>query len=68
MQPEEKVVLEAQDNKLTQYEKAFNEWVRRYAKEPESFDPILDDEGNAVEDYGYVSARYFDEIMREVNG
>jgi hypothetical protein len=55
-------------NKLLKYERAFNEWVKRYAENPEDFGEILDENGEAVKDYGYVSARYFNEIMEELNG
>jgi hypothetical protein len=54
--------------KLLKYEKVFNEWVKRYAENPEDFMKILDENGEPVEDYGYVSARYFDKLMEELDG
>ncbi len=43
----------------------FNEWASRYAKNPEEFGEILDEEGNPVEDYGKQCAIYFLEITEE---
>ena len=45
----------------------FNEWAARYAKDPESFGPILDADGNPVEDYGEQCAECFDRIAREMD-
>lgn len=45
----------------------FNEWAERYAKDPNEFGSILDDNGNAVSDYGECCARYFCQIAKEMD-
>ncbi len=45
----------------------FNEWAFRYAEDPDSFDQILDEQGNPVEDYGDRCAFYFTTIADEMD-
>ena len=45
----------------------FNEWARRYAADPESFNGILDDLGNVVTDYGERAALYFERLAAEMD-
>jgi len=45
----------------------FNEWASRYAKNPEAFGEILDDNGNPVSDYGESSMRYFNIIADDMD-
>jgi predicted HTH domain antitoxin len=44
----------------------FNEWVRRYAKDPEEFSKILDENGKPYKDYGDMAAAYFMFLDREL--
>jgi len=44
----------------------FNEWARRYAENPEEFSAILDEHGEALEDYGERCAVYFQMLMHDV--
>jgi len=37
----------------------FNEWARMYADDPESFSDILDENGNAITDYGINAANTY---------
>lgn len=46
----------------------FNEWARRYAEAPESFLPILDEQGHPVSDYGLGAAETFRRIEAELFG
>lgn len=43
----------------------FNEWARRYSEDPMSFDPILNEDGTPVEDYGQSCAIYFEQLADE---
>jgi hypothetical protein len=45
----------------------FNEWVKRYAENPEEFCEILDEEGKPFEDYGDNAAAYFLKIEKEMD-
>lgn len=45
----------------------FNEWAARYAVDPESFGPILDESGKPIEDYGVECAHYFSLIEKEMD-
>lgn len=45
----------------------FNEWAARYAADPESFGPILDESGNPVEDYGVNCSFYFNQIADDMD-
>lgn len=55
---------------------AFNEWMRRYTNEPESFAKEFETIGGFVRDrnegrepsYGEESAAYLEEIMNQLNG
>lgn len=47
-------------------ENIFNEWVKQYAEDPESYDDILDDDGNPFSDYGKRSAEVFNELYNEL--
>lgn len=44
----------------------FNEWVTRYAKNPEEFGNILNEDGSPVTDYGELCAEYFLRIESEM--
>mgnify|MGYP000867338568 CR=1 FL=1 len=44
----------------------FNEWARRYAADPASFDQILDEHGVPVDDYGERCALMFEQIASEL--
>ena len=41
-------------------------WAERYAEDPESFEEILDDDGNVVDDYGLACAKYLKSILDEL--
>lgn len=45
----------------------FNEWAKRYADDPASFDEILDKDGRPVEDYGERCALYFIQLATEMD-
>lgn len=45
----------------------FNEWARRYAADPESFGPVLDVNGQVVEDYGRSCSVYFKRIADDLS-
>jgi hypothetical protein len=45
----------------------FNEWAARYAADPESFGPILDESGKPTEDYGINCTHYFVKIAEEMD-
>ena len=44
----------------------FNEWARRFAADPDSFGPILDEHGVPVSDYGERCAIWFAQIASEL--
>lgn len=46
----------------------FNEWLHRYAKNPEQFQNLLDDDGKPAKNYGDAAAIYFEKIERELFG
>lgn len=48
-------------------EAIFNEWARQYAENPESFSEILDENGNAVDDYGKEATFCFCRIANELD-
>ena len=43
----------------------FNEWVRRYAENPNEFINTLDKDGNPIADYGERCATYFLSLFDE---
>lgn len=45
----------------------FNEWAKRYAENPDEFNPVLDENGEPVTDYGENAARYFEQIAAEMD-
>lgn len=45
----------------------FNEWARRYAKDPDSFSEILDAKGKPVKNYGKQCALYFEQLAIELD-
>lgn len=55
------------DNRQVQMAAVFNEWARRYAKNPDAFSPFLDADGKPVEDYGESCALYYAEIDRDLH-
>jgi hypothetical protein len=44
----------------------FNEWSKRYAKNPAGFSESLDDNGNPITGYGENCARYFTKLNKEL--
>ena len=44
----------------------FNEWAKRYAVNPSEFSEIIDENGNAVKDYGESCVIYFEKIQRAI--
>jgi len=51
---------------LEQAADVFNEWARRYAADPAAFGPVLDANGQVVEDYGSTCSVYFKQIADEL--
>jgi hypothetical protein len=45
----------------------FNEWAERFAKNPDDFGDILNEDGTVVSDYGECSATYFNKIADELD-
>ena len=45
----------------------FNEWAKRYAKNPDGFTGIVDENGIPPEDYGENCAIYFDLLVKEMD-
>jgi len=45
----------------------FNEWIRRYEKNTDEFDSLLDSNGKAPIDYGNRCAIYFHKIAAEMD-
>ena len=45
----------------------FNTWAQRYRESPDSFDELLDDDGNVISDYGQRCARHFESIADELD-
>ena len=45
----------------------FNEQAERYAKNPDEFGEILNEDGTVVSDYGETSAIYFNKIADEMD-
>ena len=44
----------------------FNEWAKRYAKDPQAFDSLLDESGAPIADYGERCATYFSQLAAEL--
>jgi len=44
----------------------FNEWAKRYSKNPSEFSDVLDKDGNPVSDYGILCTEYFTKLTKEM--
>jgi len=51
---------------LSVVEQIFNEWNKRYSKNPGDFSDPLDKDGKPIDDYGESCAFYFQKISDEL--